>query len=38
MTEFKEKGHDIEITNIVVHKINKIGGQKTTALNCVIKS
>ena len=32
MTEFKEKGHDIEVTNIVVHKINKIGGQKATAL------
>jgi len=32
MTEFKEKGHDIEVSNIVVHKINKIGGQKATAL------
>lgn len=32
MTEFKEKGYDINVTNIVVHKINKIGGQKATAL------
>jgi nucleoid-associated protein len=32
MTEFKEKGHDINVTNIVVHKINKNGGQKATAL------
>lgn len=32
MIEFKEKGHDIEVANIVVHKINKIGGQKVTSL------
>lgn len=32
MIEFKEKGHDIEVSNVVVHKINKIGGQKATAL------
>jgi len=32
MTELKEKGHNIEVANIVVHKINKIGGQKNTSL------
>lgn len=32
MTEFKEKGHDIDVSNIVVHKINKFGGQKATSL------
>jgi nucleoid-associated protein len=32
MADLKLKGHDIDISNIVVHKINKIGGQKNTAL------
>jgi nucleoid-associated protein len=32
MTNFKEKGHNIDVSNIVVHKINKIGGQKNTSL------
>jgi len=32
MTELKEKGHDLNVTNIVVHKINKTAGNKQTAL------
>ncbi len=32
MTDLKLKGHDIDISNIIVHKINKVGGQKNTAL------
>ncbi len=32
MAEFKEKGHNIDVANIIVHKINKIGGQKNTTL------
>jgi nucleoid-associated protein len=28
MAKLKEKGHNINLTNIVVHKINKIGGKK----------
>jgi nucleoid-associated protein len=38
MAEFKEKGHDLDVSSIVVHKINKIGGQKTTALKLAEKN
>jgi len=37
MREFKEKGHDIDVSNIVVHKLNKIGGQKPTSLKLAKK-
>lgn len=37
MAEFKEKGHDIDVSNIIVHKINKIGGQKPTSLKLADK-
>ncbi len=32
MVEFLKKGHDISVTNIIVHKLNKEGGKKNTAL------
>jgi len=37
MTEFKEKGHDLSVSSIVVHKVNKIGGQKATSLKLAEK-
>lgn len=37
MTEFKEKGHNIDVSHIIVHKINKNGGQKNTALKLAPK-
>ncbi|MNI25305.1 Nucleoid-associated protein YejK [compost metagenome] len=37
MSELKLKGHDIDISNIVVHKINKVGGIKNTALKLAEK-
>lgn len=37
MVTLKEKGHNITVTNIVVHKVNKMGGQKNTSLKLAAK-
>lgn len=37
MVEFLKKGHDITVTNIIVHKLNKEGGKKNTALKLADK-
>lgn len=37
MIEFLKKGHDITVTNIIVHKLNKEGGKKNTALKLADK-
>ena len=37
MLTLKEKGHNIDISHIVVHKINKASGQKITTLKLAAK-
>jgi nucleoid-associated protein len=37
MVSLKEKGHNLTVSNIVVHKVNKIGGQKNTSLKLAEK-
>jgi nucleoid-associated protein YejK len=32
MTQLKEKGHNIDLTNIVIHRINKAAGNKASVL------
>ena len=32
MAKLKEKGHNINLTNIIVHKINKTSGNKDSVL------
>ena len=35
--QVKEKGHNIDLTNIIVHRINKAAGNKNSVLNLADK-
>lgn len=37
MTKYKEKGHNVNLTNIVIHRINKIAGNKESTLKLADK-
>ena len=37
MTQLKEKGHNVDLTNIIIHKINKTAGDKKSTLKLAKK-